>query len=122
MIPGKRPDDPNQHRIEREERHVGSLVATGCDVEIVDRVPAAPNGKQHVRGFLHVTSGALSDDNGRELGNDDDRHPRRGKVDQDLAYGLVETRRNEHLAHASERNSKQKEPGAVRKLRRQDKG
>jgi len=37
------------------------------------RVPASPDCEQHVRGFLNVRAGALSDDHRRELGNDDDR-------------------------------------------------
>ena len=46
VIAGERADDADQERIEREERHVGALVALGRDVQVVNRVPASPNGEQ----------------------------------------------------------------------------
>ena len=52
MVAGERADDPNQERIEREERHVRSLVALGRDVEVVHGVPAPPHREQQVRSTL----------------------------------------------------------------------
>ena len=46
MIARERSDDSYQQRIEREERHVGALIALGRNVEVVNGVPAAPDGEQ----------------------------------------------------------------------------
>ena len=43
---------------------------------------------------------------------------RRSKVDQDLAHGLIEARRDQDFADASRIDGDEKEPRAVRELRR----
>ena len=65
-----------------------------------------------------MRAGALSDDHRRQLGDDDDGGARDDEVEQHLAHGLVEARRDEHFADAKDRGADDKEPRfAVRERR-----
>ena len=114
VVSGQRSHEADQEWVEREKGHVGASVALRRDVQVVHGVPASPDCQQHVRGFLNVRAGALSDDYRRQLGNDDDRDPGGSEIDQDLPNGLVETRGDQHLADAEQRDREEKEPRAMR--------
>jgi hypothetical protein len=114
VVSGQRSHEADQERVEGEKGHVGALVALRRDIQVMHRVPASPDREQHVRGFLNVRAGALSDDHRRQLGDDDDRDTGGAEIDQNLSDGLVEARGDQHLADAEQRDREEKEPRAVR--------
>ncbi len=103
VVPDEPTDDADEERIEREERHLCSVVAAFCDGEVVDRVPAPPNRQQRIAGDRDVRSGALPDDHRREFGDEDDRKARRDEGAEDVADGVHETRGDQQFRERPER-------------------
>ena len=97
--------EPNQQRVERKERRLGSRVAGGRDADVVFGIPASPDGKQRVLRGRVVDARALPDDDRCKFGDDDDRHARYDERHEHIAHGRVEACGDEQLRHTEERES-----------------
>ena len=117
------PENTNQEWKEREEGHVGAGVALRRDREVVHRIPASPHVEQLVGRLLHVRSRALTDRDGSEFGDHDDRGAGCDEIEQHFADRLIEACRDQHFADAKDSSAHDKDARlAVRDVQRQHKG
>ncbi len=104
MVVREAADEPDQQRVEREERGLGARVPVGRDADVMLGVPAAPHREQRILRRGEVDACALTHDHRRQLGDDDDRNARDDERDEHVAHGEVEARRDDQLEDAKHRS------------------
>ena len=105
MIAGQRADDADQQRVEREERHIRSLIAGRRDVEIVYGVPASPDGEQQVRDSCTCMPARWPMITAANSAMTMIANRGRHEIDKHLANRFIEAGRDEHFADAEQRRA-----------------